>query len=415
MRVDIQRSSIINNQRIRVSGSKSQTNRLLLLQKLYPNIHLQNISDSDDSQMMQQGLVADQEVVDIHHAGTAMRFLTAYFAMQPNRQVWLTGSSRMKERPISILVEALRQLGATIEYMEKEGFPPLKITGRKLTANQVSLNPAISSQYISALLLIAPQLENGLTLTFDGEVTSKPYIEMTLSVLSELRIPNQFVDNTVRVDHQSEVADSEITIESDWSSASYFYSIIALSDLGTTITLSNYQERSLQGDARLVQYYRSLGVESVFQNQCLTLIKQSDSVKYFEADLKDTPDLAQTIAVTCFGLGIGCRLSGLKTLKIKETDRLLALQIELAKLGAVVSVDDERLNLEAGSSLISGVAIDTYQDHRMAMAFAPLALKTSISINDAEVVSKSFIDFWENLQTLGFQTTIVDTNPTYLK
>lgn len=415
MRVDIQRSSIINNQLIRVSGSKSQTNRLLLLQKLYPNIHLQNISDSDDSQMMQHGLVADQEVVDIHHAGTAMRFLTAYFAMQPNRQVWLTGSSRMKERPISILVEALRQLGATIEYVEKEGFPPLKITGRKLTANQVTLNPAISSQYISALLLIAPQLENGLTLTFNGEVTSKPYIEMTLSVLSELGIPNQFVDNTVRVDYQAEVADSEIMIESDWSSASYFYSIIALSDLGTTITLSNYQERSLQGDARLVTYYRSLGVESVFQDQCLTLIKQSESVKFFEADLRDTPDLAQTIAVTCFGLGIGCELSGLHTLKIKETDRLLALQIELTKLGAVVSIDGDGLKIEAGCSLISGVAIDTYQDHRMAMAFATLALKTSISINDAEVVSKSFIDFWENLQTLGFQTTIVDTNPTYLK
>lgn len=415
MRVDIQRSSIINNQRIRVSGSKSQTNRLLLLQKLYPNIHLQNISDSDDSQMMQHGLVADQEVVDIHHAGTAMRFLTAYFAMQPNRQVWLTGSSRMKERPISILVEALRQLGATIEYVEKDGFPPLKITGRKLTANQVTLNPAISSQYISALLLIAPQLENGLTLTFNGEVTSKPYIEMTLSVLSELGIPNQFVDNTVRVDYQAEVADSEIIIESDWSSASYFYSIIALAEVGTAITLSNYQERSLQGDARLVAYYRSLGVKSVFQDQCLTLIKQSESVKYFEADLRDTPDLAQTIAVTCFGLGIGCELSGLHTLKIKETDRLLALQIELTKLGAVVSIDGDGLKIEAGCSLISGVAIDTYQDHRMAMAFAPLALKTSISINDAEVVSKSFIDFWENLQTLGFQATIVDTNPTYLK
>ncbi|MCP1996929.1 3-phosphoshikimate 1-carboxyvinyltransferase [Flavobacterium sp. HSC-61S13] len=415
MRVDIQRSSIINNQRIRVSGSKSQTNRLLLLQKLYPNIHLQNISDSDDSQMMQHGLVADQEVVDIHHAGTAMRFLTAYFAMQPNRQVWLTGSSRMKERPISILVEALRQLGATIEYVEKEGFPPLKITGRKLTANQVTLNPAISSQYISALLLIAPQLENGLTLTFNGEVTSKPYIEMTLSVLSELGIPNQFVDNTVRVDYQAKVADSEIIIESDWSSASYFYSIIALAEVGTAITLSNYQERSLQGDARLVAYYRSLGVKSVFQDQCLTLIKQSESVKYFEADLRDTPDLAQTIAVTCFGLGIGCELSGLHTLKIKETDRLLALQIELTKLGAVVSIDGDGLKIEAGCSLISGVAIDTYQDHRMAMAFAPLALKTSISIKDAEVVSKSFIDFWENLQTLGFQATIVDTNPTYLK
>lgn len=415
MRVDIQRSSIINNQSIRVSGSKSQTNRLLLLQKLYPNIRLQNISDSDDSQMMQQGLAAHQKIVDIHHAGTAMRFLTAYYAMQPDRQVLLTGSARMKDRPISILVDALRQLGATIEYTEKEGFPPLKITGRKLTANQVNLNPAISSQYISALLLVAPQLENGLTLTFNGEITSKPYIEMTLSVLTALGIRNRFIENTVHVDYQSEVVDNDITIESDWSSASYFYSIIALSEVGAAITLSNYQKRSLQGDARLVTYYRSLGVESVFQDQCLTLIKQSESVNYFEADLRDTPDLAQTIAVTCFGLGIGCELSGLHTLKIKETDRLLALQIELTKLGAVVTIDEERLNIEAGSVWISGVAIDTYQDHRMAMAFAPLALKNSISINDAEVVSKSFIDFWENLQTLGFQMTIVDTNPTYLK
>ncbi|WP_395047062.1 3-phosphoshikimate 1-carboxyvinyltransferase [Flavobacterium sp.] len=397
-------STIVNQQSsIKISGSKSETNRLLLLQALYPNLVLENVSNSDDSEVMIKALISNKTVIDIHHAGTAMRFLTAYFAQKEAKEVILTGSSRMKERPIKILVEALQQLGAEISYEENEGFPPIKIIGKKITQNKVSLPANVSSQYISALLLIASKLENGLELTLVGEITSIPYIKMTLVLLNEIGIETSFENNIIKVNQKSNIVNQESTIESDWSSASYFYSIIALSDIGTQITLSSYKQNSLQGDSALVDIYKNFDVETTFENNSIVL-KKSKIVnqKSLIFNLNNSPDIAQTIAVTCFGLGIGCHLTGLHTLKIKETDRLEALQVELTKLGATISVTNDSLTLENTSKINSDIKIKTYQDHRMAMAFAPLALKTSIIIEDAEVVSKSYPSFWNDLQSIGF-------------
>ena len=385
---------------------------MLLLQALYPNITLENTSKSDDSEVMlkalQQSTINNQQstIIDVHHAGTAMRFLTAFFAIQEEKQVILTGSSRMKERPIKILVEALKQLGAEITYQENEGFPPIKIIGKKLTQSKVSLPANVSSQYISALLLIAPKLENGLQLTLEGEITSVPYIKMTLALLNEIGVETSFVQNTINVNPKLESRNPKpVTIESDWSSASYWYSIIALSEVGTQITLSSYKLNSLQGDSALVEIYKDFGVETAFHNDnSITISKlKSPKPETFNAQLKNCPDIAQTIAVTCFGLGIGCHLTGLHTLKIKETDRLEALKTELSKLGAAISVTNDSLTLEVSNDIIKDVKIATYQDHRMAMAFAPLALKTSLIIEDAEVVSKSYPTFWEDLQSIGFK------------
>lgn len=395
---------------IEVTGSKSETNRLLLLQALYPNLNIENTSNSDDSEAMLRALQNSQlptpnsQLVDVHHAGTAMRFLTAFFAIQEGKEVVLTGSSRMKERPIKILVEALNQLGAEITYEENEGFPPIRIKGKKLTENKVSLPANVSSQYISALLLIAPKLENGLELTLEGEITSIPYIRMTLSLLEEIGIETSFENNTIKVTHHpSPIIQQPITIESDWSSASYWYSLIALSEIGTQISLSSYKKNSLQGDSVLVDIYKNFGVETTFnEDNSITIIKTKNcQLSIVSYQLNNSPDIAQTIAVTCFGLGIGCDLVGLHTLKIKETDRLEALKIELSKLGAEISVTDESLHLKPSTSINENIAIKTYQDHRMAMAFAPLALQVPIKINDAEVVSKSYPHFWNDLKRFG--------------
>ena len=404
----------IQNPPLKITGSKSETNRLLLLQALYPNIELKNSSQSDDSKVMSKALnncqlsTVNYQLIDIHHAGTAMRFLTAFFAVQENKEVILTGSLRMKERPIKILVEALKQLGADITYEEKEGFPPIRIKGKKITKRKVSLKADVSSQYISALLLIAPKLENGLELSLDGEITSIPYIKMTLALLNEIGVETTFEKNVITVKPKLIIHNSKFTIESDWSSVSYFYSIVALSEIGTKIELSSYKENSLQGDSALVEIYKDFGVETVFNNNKSIIISKIKSHNFQPTtyNLQSSPDIAQTIAVTCFGLGIGCNLTGLHTLKIKETDRLEALKTELSKLGAIVSVTNDSLFLT--SPPLDGcpkevVAISTYQDHRMAMAFAPLALKTSLIINEAEVVSKSFPTFWKDLKNLGFQ------------
>jgi len=396
---------------ISITGSKSETNRLLLLQALYPNLILENTSNSDDSEVMAEALSTDSqtELVEVHHAGTAMRFLTAFFAIQENREVVLTGSSRMKERPIKILVDALRQLGAEISYEENEGFPPIRIKGKKITQNKVSLPANVSSQYISALLLIAPKLENGLELTLEGEITSVPYIKMTLSLLNEIGVEASFVGNKITVKSLSLIPNPiSLTVESDWSSASYFYSIIALSEIGTEITLSSYKKNSLQGDSVLAEIYKDFGVETVFENNKIQLKKVDNcQLSTINCQLNSSPDIAQTIAVTCIGLGIGCHLTGLHTLKIKETDRLEALKTELSKLGASVSVTNVSLTLQSYSLPLEGcpkggLAIKTYQDHRMAMAFAPLALKTDIIIEEAEVVSKSYPAFWIDLKSIGF-------------
>ncbi|UPQ77865.1 3-phosphoshikimate 1-carboxyvinyltransferase [Flavobacterium azooxidireducens] len=425
------------NLQLKITGSKSETNRLLLLQALYPTIKLENTSNSDDSEVMLKAIqkqVTDNEqpttdnrqpttdngqrttdngqqttAIDIHHAGTAMRFLTAYFSIQDGKEVVLTGSSRMKERPIKILVEALNQLGAEITYEENEGFPPIRIKGKKLNQNKVSLPANVSSQYISALLLIAPKLENGLELTLEGEITSIPYINMTLALLNEIGVETSFENNSIKVNSLQTPNSKLLTIESDWSSASYWYSIIALSEIGTQITLSSYKKNSLQGDVALVEIYKNFGVETDFQNNTI-LLRKTDNPQpaTFNSQLNNSPDIAQTIAVTCFGLGIGCHLTGLHTLKIKETDRLEALKAELSKFGANISVTNDSLTLDAHSPLLwrgvgGEVSVSTYQDHRMAMAFAPLALKVPITIQNAEVVSKSYPTFWQDLKNFGFQ------------
>lgn len=391
------------NSNIRITGSKSETNRSLLLQALYPNIKIENLSNSDDAAVMQKGLKVAQGIVDIHHAGTAMRFLTGYFASQEGKEVTLTGSKRMTERPVKVLVEALRELGADIAYEKNEGYPPIRIKGKKITESKVSLPANISSQYISSLLLMAPGLENGLELQLVGKITSVPYIKMTLALLSQIGIENSFEGNTIKVFPKASVDDATLVVESDWSSASYFYSIAALADIGSVITLSSYRKNSLQGDSVLADIYVKLGVETSFDGHSIRLEKVArPQIDSLDVDLADAPDIAQTISVTCFGMGLGCHLTGLHTLKIKETDRLEALNTELSKLGAPISVSDKDLTLLPSDKINKDVAIDTYNDHRMAMAFAPLALKTDLYINDAEVVSKSYPDFWADLAKLRF-------------
>ena len=406
MHVTLQKSAIAKQSSIQITGSKSESNRLLLLQALYPEFKLENVSNSDDSNLMTNALSSKSEIIDIHHAGTAMRFLTAYFSIQEGRETILTGSKRMKERPIKILVEALQELGAQISYKENEGYPPIKITGKKLTKHKVSLKANVSSQYISALLLIASRLENGLELTLEGEITSIPYINMTLSLLDEIGVESSFMGNIIRVKpNTTTLKPKTFTVESDWSSASYYFSIAALSEVGTEINLSSYKENSLQGDSALVSIYKHFGVSASFSENKLTLKKEKSNLEPLSLDLKNAPDIAQTIAVTCFALGISCDLIGLHTLKIKETDRLVALKIELEKLGGSVEITDKSLHLSASKRINPMVSIATYNDHRMAMAFSPLALKTSIIIEDAMVVSKSYPTFWEDLKSIGFKIT----------
>lgn len=396
---------------IAITGSKSETNRLLLLQALFSKIDLKNTSNSDDSEVMQKALglskaslKSEVPEIDIHHAGTAMRFLTAFFAVNEGSEVVLTGSTRMKERPIKVLVDALQQLGAQISYENQIGYPPIRIKGQKITEHKVAINANVSSQYISALLLIAPKLENGIEISLVGEVTSVPYIKMTLALLNEIGVETLFEGNTITVKpFKISQKNQTLIVESDWSSASYFFSIIALSQLGTTVELSSYKKNSLQGDSSLVEIYKNLGVETLFVNEKIILKKTAVcELKSLTWNLNSSPDIAQTIVVTCFGLGIGCELTGLHTLKIKETDRLEALKVEMTKLGASISVTNDSLALNPSFEINSNVKISTYNDHRMAMAFAPLALKKPIIIENAEVVSKSYPDFWEDLKKAGF-------------
>lgn len=406
MHITLHKSKIAKKSSVQITGSKSESNRLLLLKALYPEFKLENISNSDDSNLMTRALTTTSSLVNIHHAGTAMRFLTAYFAVQEGREVTLTGSKRMKERPIKILVEALKELGADISYVENEGFPPIKIKGKKLDRYKVSLKANVSSQYISALLLIASKLENGIELILEGEITSIPYINMTLSLLDEIGVKSSFVGNSITVQPSSgKLPTKNLVVESDWSSASYYFSIVALCPLGTEITLSSYKENSLQGDSALVGFYKCFGVDTTFKNNSIIIKKASDIDREatIEFDLKNAPDIAQTIAVTCFALGIACDLVGLHTLKIKETDRLVALKTEIEKFGGQVEITDKSLHLSASNKINEFVHVATYNDHRMAMAFAPLALKKPLVIEDAEVVSKSYPTFWDDLKSIGFK------------
>ena len=385
-----------------ISGSKSESNRLLLLQKLFGNIQLSNISDAHDVEVMQKALQISSNKVDIHHAGTAMRFLTAYFAVAEKKEVLLTGSERMQNRPIQILVEALQSLGADIQYVNKTGFPPLLIKGKEITKNEIELSANVSSQYISALLLVAPKLAKGLKLKLKGEITSLPYLKMTLNLLAQIGVKYTFENQLIAVFPKEKIKPFQFTIESDWSSASYHFSLVAIAE-NLKLNLKHFKNDSLQGDSRLVKIYQHFGVVVQLENGVLKLRKKPGFIlpKSVELNLIEQPDLAQTIAVTCLGLGIGCKLTGLHTLKIKETDRLQALKNELEKFGAQVEIDDKSLVLKSPKKLNHNVSIKTYQDHRMAMAFAPLAIKIALSIENHEVVEKSYPKFWDDLKKIG--------------
>ena len=390
--------------KITISGSKSESNRLLILQKLFPEISIENISDSDDSVHLKHALSTKETLIDIGHAGTAMRFLIGYFASKQNSEVVLTGSERMQQRPIGVLVEALKDLGAEISHEAKEGYPPVRIKGKAITKDNVQINGNVSSQYISSLILMGTHLEKGLTIELIGKITSIPYIEMTLSLLNQLGIETHFEGNTIKVLPAKQLQKQTVVVESDWSSASYFYSVAAFSEVGSAIQLSAYKKESLQGDSCLAEIYTHFGVETIFDQNTIILKKvREPNMGLLTLDLKNAPDIAQTIAVTCFGLGIACHLTGLHTLKIKETDRLEALEAELKKLGAVIAITNESLSLSISEVMNTNVAVKTYNDHRMAMAFAPLAFKVPIAILNAEVVSKSYQKFWTDMQQIGIQ------------
>ncbi len=383
---------------IQITGSKSESNRLLILQKLFGNIEIKNISNSQDTNLLQKALNSDEKTIDIHHAGTAMRFLTSFFAVQEGVEKILTGSERMKQRPIKPLVEALRKLGADIEYLENEGFPPLKIKGKTLEKNFVEIPADISSQFITSLILVGGKLENGLTIKLLGKITSKPYIEMTLKLLSEISGKSIILkDKTIQIP-SIKTQKTAFTVESDWSSASYFYSFSALDR--QKITLKNFNKNSLQGDSRIAKIYSQFfGIDTFFNEnqQEITLIPKSNfSLPLsIQLNMNDSPDIAQTVCVTAAALKIPFEISGLATLKIKETDRLSALQNELKKIGCETEITDNSIKSVLYTNPKKNISIATYGDHRMAMAFAPYSLIQEIEIQNPEVVEKSFPDFWE--------------------
>lgn len=386
---------------INLSGSKSITNRVLILNSLFNNsLQLQNISKSQDSQMMKEALSSKEHCIDIHHAGTAMRFLTAFFSIQENRKTILTGSHRMKERPIKILVDALNQLGANISYVENEGYPPLEIKGKGIKSNIINLPSNISSQYITALCLIGTKLEKGLVIELEGKITSKPYITMTLQILNKIGIKTLFNQNKITIYPVSEIKNQQFIIESDWSSASYHYSICALSD-NLTIKLKYLFEDSLQADRRAVEIYQKFfGITTTFNTNEITLNKQPnfEYPDFIELDMNDCPDIAQTVALTAFGLRIPIKITGLETLKIKETDRLVALKNEIEKCGGKVEITDNSFTLLKVNSFNANQKIETYNDHRMAMSFAPLKLLFPLEIKNPDVVVKSYVEFWNDMK-----------------
>ena len=402
--IQISGSSLSANFSIELTGSKSETNRLLLLAALYPNLTLLNDSNAHDVSVMKKALQLSSGTVDIHHAGTAMRFLTAYFSVSENAEVLLTGSDRMKQRPIALLVDALRALGATIEYQGEEGYPPLQIKGTVLPRSSVSIAANVSSQYLSALCLVGAKLPQGLEIELVGSITSLPYLNMTLQLLERIGVSARLDDRRIRIAPKSEIEPISLAVESDWSAASYYYSIVALSKLGTKATLSTLREDSLQGDRVLSTIYKDFGVNTRFDDGKVILEKVSEPLSQtLSYDLKDAPDIAQTIAVTAAGLQVDCYLTGLHTLPIKETDRLAAMKCELEKVGADVKIDAESLRVLGHNAKLQSASIATYNDHRMAMAFAPLAILIPLTIEESFVVEKSYPDFWKHLSSIGYQ------------
>ena len=403
-KIQIKPSDLLKNSSIKISGSKSESNRILILNSIYKNIKVSNLSNSDDTILLKSALDNLNEKIDIHHAGTAMRFLTAYLSTVEGKRFILTGSKRMKERPIGILVEALKDLGFKINYLEKNGFPPLKISGNKSKISNISLDSNVSSQFISALILIAPTLENGLKIKLEGKIVSKPYLNLTLKVLKKIGISYSFKKNIIEIKNVKKIRNNDYLIESDWTSLSYFYSIVAVNKK-INIKLNNFFKDSFQGDSILNKIFIDLGVETKFLNASeilLSPIKKYKKPNNLSLNLIDSPDLAQTIAVTCMALKIPVEITGLQTLKIKETDRILALNNELTKFGAKIKYDDSSIVIYTPKEFKKNINIDTYNDHRMALSVAPLGLIVPITINDPDVISKSFPEYWNNLSQLGF-------------
>ncbi len=395
------------NETIKLPASKSISNRAIILGALSGGKTMpDNLSDCDDTEVIVRALKSTPETIDIGAAGTAMRFMTAYLSVTEGTHT-LTGTERMKHRPIRILVDALRTLGAEIEYVGGEGFPPLRITGHKLSGGYLEMEGDVSSQYISALLLIAPSLENGLTLRLTGEIVSRPYIDLTIHVMHEFGISADWSDiDTITVEHQH-YGDFPYTIENDWSAASYWYEMLAfLDDRDSSVVLPGLKDGSRQGDSAVRYLFSMLGVKTAFNaNGDAVLTRHHRTLPRMDYNFINQPDLAQTLVVTCTLLNIPFHFTGLYSLKIKETDRIKALKIELRKLGYVIS-DNNGKELEWKGSRCPATpypVIDTYEDHRMAMAFAPAAIILGeIRINNPDVVTKSYPHYWEDLRSAGF-------------
>jgi len=395
---------------INLSGSKSISNRLLLKEILNLKIDLKNLSDSEDTKLLLKALrqikVAKNKSINIYNAGTDMRFLTALLAIK--KGTWtITGSERMKKRPIGELVAALKSLGAEIEFLEKENYPPLEIKGKIILGGALKIDASQSSQFISALLLISPKLKNGLVLTLKNRIVSSPYIEMTAALLKKFNVPISRLKNTYTVNSRTKSKQIKaIKIESDWSSASYWYSICALSK-NAKIEINFLNKKSLQSDAILPELYKILGVETKYKKNSIIISRKKLETKSINYNFINCPDIAQTFAVTCFGLGICAKLNGLSTLKFKESDRIIALKTELEKMGAKLVITNNSIELKKSKPIPFEGIIETYNDHRMAMSFSPLALVyNSIKIANPEVVSKSYPRFWKDLKSVGFSVNL---------
>lgn len=391
------------NTDIKLPASKSISNRALILKALSKSLFpIDNISESDDTRVMIEAFASSHNTIDIGAAGTSMRFLTAYLSRVPGEWV-ITGSERMQQRPINTLVEALNTLGAHIEYLKNKGFPPLKIKGSALDGGDVFLSGSISSQFISALLMIAPTMEKGLTLHLEGDVISTPYIKLTLRMMEQFGVKSDWQGNTIKI-FPNEYKPITYLVESDWSAASYWYSIVALSD-NARVELKGLQTNSGQGDSKVAALFTDLGVETEFTEDGVILTKTNSVVKKFFHNFVNEPDLAQTFVVTCCMLNIPFLFTGLQSLKIKETDRIEALKAEVKKLGYIIT-DSQNSILEWNGETCEPEqhpTICTYEDHRMAMAFAPAAIKLdNLVIEEPMVVTKSYPYYWDDLRKAGF-------------
>ena len=395
---------------VQLTGSKSESNRALIIQSLSKGqVEIANLSEAADTVTLNHVLQIASDpkpgfnTIDIGPAGTAMRFLTAYLNLVKGNFI-LTGTERMQQRPIGILVDAMKEIGAEIHYEKKVGYPPLKIEGGLFQGkDRVKIKGDISSQYISALLLIAPALKKGLTLEIEGELTSKPYVSMTLDMLKSVGIQHEWTNNAIKIAPQT-FDKQTIYVEPDWSAASYWYAIVALADANASIVLPGLRKNSLQGDIAIISIMEHFGVQSSFESDGLHLNKKLIDSDISLFNFKECPDLAQTVVVVAAALKRDVSFTGLETLKIKETDRIAALQKEIAKFGAELIEDGDTYHLKTARVYQpEEVTFDTYEDHRMAMAFAPLALVfDQIKIAEPQVVEKSYPDFWNHLQAQAF-------------